>query len=241
MDAAIRCDALSKRYGDVTAVDNLNLSIPAGSVFGFLGRNGAGKTSTIRLLTGLMQATSGNAWINGVHATDPKSRHQFGYLPQEPAFYKWMTPIQFLNYIADLYQMGREKHRQIDEMLERVGLQNVSQRPIRGFSGGMVQRLGIAQAMLHRPPILFLDEPTSALDPSGRYELLTLIESLRGEITIFLSSHILADIERVCDTVAIINQGQLIRVENRDVLLNEFTTNRIHLEVHRASLPQVST
>ncbi|MEM7336648.1 MAG: DUF4162 domain-containing protein, partial [Chloroflexota bacterium] len=107
--------------------------------------------------------------------------------------------------------------------------------------GGMVQRLGIAQAMLHRPPILFLDEPPSALDPSGRYELLTLIESLRGEITIFLSSHILADIERVCDTVAIINQGQLIRVENRDVLLNEFTTNRIHLEVHRASLPQVST
>ena len=240
MSVAIRCENLSKRYGAVTAVDDLNLDVQAGSIFGFLGRNGAGKTTTIRLLTGLVQPTDGTTWINGFNSNDPQSRYQFGYLPQEPAFYDWMTPIEYLTYIANLFQMEGNKKQQVLKMLERVGLEGVAKRPIHGFSGGMMQRLGIAQAMLHRPPILFLDEPTSALDPAGRYELLTLIEGLRGEVTIFLSSHILADVERVCDTIGIIHAGKLIKVENRDTLLNEFATDVIHLDINPESRQQIA-
>lgn len=239
MAAAIRCENLSKRYGEVTAVDDLNLTIPSGVIFGFLGRNGAGKTSTIRLLTGLARPTSGNGWLNGVPIDSPNSRQQYGYLPQEPSFYNWMTPTEFLTYVADLFQMGSGKKQRVNEMLSRVGLAEAAKRTIGGFSGGMMQRLGIAQAMLHKPKILFLDEPTSALDPAGRYELLTLIEGLKGETTIFLSSHILADVERVCDSIGIIHNGRLLRVENCDTLLNEFATDLIHLDINQHSTENI--
>ncbi len=242
MSDAIRCEQLSKHYGEVTAVNQLDLTIPSGTIFGFLGRNGAGKTTTIRMLTGLIQATSGKAWINNIPADHPDSRHHFGYLPQDPAFYNWMTPTQYLNYVGDLFQLeAKIKKNRISELLERVGLENAGKRKIGGFSGGMIQRLGIAQALLHEPSILFLDEPTSALDPSGRYDLLTLIEALSGEVTIFLSSHILADIERVCSMIGIIHQGNLIRVEDRDSLLNAFSNNHIFLELHQESMPQVDS
>lgn len=231
---AIRCSGLTRRYGDVTALEDLNLEVPAGSVFGFLGRNGAGKTTTIRLMTGLAHPTAGSAWVGGVETTngDSTARLQFGYLPQNPAFYKWMTPLEYLDYIARLFELPEALRRQrIKETLEKVGLQDAAKRRIGGFSGGMVQRLGIAQAILHNPPVLFLDEPTSALDPAGRYEVLDLMDRLRGQVTIFFSTHILSDVERVCDTIAIIHQGKLVLVSDRQALLEKYPVNTVELEL----------
>ncbi len=237
---AIRCENLSRTYGDVQALKSLNLTVPAGAIFGFLGRNGAGKTTTIRLMTGLARPTNGRAWINGVETTraDSAARAQFGYLPQDPAFYTWMTPLEYLDYVARLFQMDAATRKQrTAEMLALVDLEEAAKRQIGGFSGGMVQRLGLAQALLHQPPVLFLDEPTSALDPAGRHEVLELINTLRGRVTVFLSSHILADVERVCDTIGIIHKGELLLVQEREALLAQYATNVIALEVDRASLP----
>ena len=192
---------------------DLNLERPAGLVFGFIGRNGAGKTTTFRLLTGLAHPTSGNAWIAGVETTNGNSiaRAHFGYLPQAPAFYNWMTPFEYLDYIGRLYHMpAGERKQRIGELLELVELNEAGKRRIGGFSGGMFQRLGIAQALIHTPPVLLLDEPTSALDPAGRYEVLNLIDKLRGQVTVFVSSHILQDIERICDIIGIIHKGDLM-------------------------------
>jgi len=240
VSCAIRCEQLTRHYGDVIAVDRLDLQVPYGSIFGFLGRNGAGKTTTIRLLTGLAHPTSGSAWIDGVETTgaDSNARQAFGYLPQDPAFYNWMTPREFLNYIGQLFSMdaNSRKHR-IEELLDLVGLQDAARRKIGGFSGGMHQRLGIAQALIHNPPVLLLDEPTSALDPAGRYEVLDLIDKLRGRVTVFLSSHILADIERVCDRVAIIRKGELVLVTGREELLDQYAVNAIELELDRTCFP----
>lgn len=230
---AIRCHQLSKNYGEVKALLPLDLSVAAGSIFGFLGRNGAGKTTTIRLLTGLGHPTTGSAWVNGVETTkaDSSAREQFGYLPQDPAFYKWMTPVEYLDHVARLFRMEKAvRTKRTEEVLQQAGLSQAAKRQIGGFSGGMVQRLGIAQAMMHRPPVLFLDEPTSSLDPAGRYDVLELIDSLRGQTTVFLSSHILGDVERVCDTIGIIHEGQLILVSDRDALLARYATNVIALE-----------
>ncbi|MCB8950625.1 MAG: ABC transporter ATP-binding protein [Ardenticatenales bacterium] len=237
---AITCRNLSRRYGEIEALKPLDLEVAAGSIFGFLGRNGAGKTTTIRLLTGLAHPTTGSAWINGVETTGDGSlaRTQFGYLPQAPAFYKWMTAREYLDYVGRLFLMdAAARRRRVAEMLERVGLTSAARRKIGGFSGGMVQRLGIAQALLHNPPVLLLDEPTSALDPAGRHELLTLLADLRGQVTVFFSSHILADVERICDTVGIIHEGQLLLVAGREELLARYASNVILVEVDRASLP----
>lgn len=240
---AIRCENLSRIYGSVQALRPLNLTVTAGSIFGFLGRNGAGKTTTIRLLTGLARPTSGRAWVNGVETTraDSAARAQFGYLPQDPAFYNWMTPLEYLDYVGRLFQMEAVTRKQrAAEMLALVDLETAAKRQIGGFSGGMVQRLGIAQALLHEPPVLFLDEPTSALDPAGRYEVLELISTLRGRVTVFLSSHILGDVERVCDTIGIVHQGELLLVQERESLLAQYATNVISLELDRAYLAQAT-
>ncbi|MCA9973787.1 MAG: ABC transporter ATP-binding protein [Anaerolineales bacterium] len=239
---AIRCENLSRTYGDVHALRPLNLAVPTGAIFGFLGRNGAGKTTTIRLLTGLAHPTTGRAWIAGIETTQANglARTTFGYLPQDPAFYTWMTPTEYLDYVGQLAGMETAVRRQrIAEMLARVDLADAARRRIAGFSGGMLQRLGIAQALLHAPPVLLLDEPTSALDPAGRYEVLALIQQLRGEVTVFLSSHILADVERVCDTIGIIHKGELLLVESRDALLAQYASSVIELELARRSLPQL--
>ncbi|RPI84422.1 MAG: ABC transporter ATP-binding protein [Chloroflexi bacterium] len=233
-DNAISCIGLSRNYGKVQALKNLNLTVPYGSIFGFLGRNGAGKTTTIRILAGLAQPSSGSAWVAGIEATrtDSTARERFGYLPQNPAFYRWMTPVEYLDYSAQMFNIPKKERKQrIDEMLQLVGLQSAAHRRIGGFSGGMVQRLGIAQALVHRPRVLILDEPTSALDPAGRYEVIELIASLRGKVTVFFSTHILNDVERVCDTVAILNKGELLLESSRDELLNKYAINTAELEL----------
>jgi ABC-2 type transport system ATP-binding protein len=214
--------------------------VSSGSVFGFLGRNGAGKTTTLRLLAGLARPTTGAAWIadTEVTAVGSAARSLLGYLPEDVAFYTWMTPREYLDYAALLFSMApAERRKRVDEVLELVGLQDVSRRRIGGFSRGMRQRLGIAQALIHRPPVLLLDEPTSALDPAGRHDLLELIAGLRGQTTIFLSSHILGDIERVCDTVGIIHQGQLRMVAGREELLSRYTADVVALEIDSDSQP----
>ncbi len=233
-EIAIRTENLSRHYGEVQALKPLNLDVPAGSIFGFLGRNGAGKTTTMRLLAGLARPSTGRAWIVGIETTqaDSAARATFGYLPQDPAFYPWMSARDYLDYVGKLFQMDKAtRQRRSDEVLALAGLTDAAKRPIRGFSGGMVQRLGVAQALLHNPPVLLLDEPTSALDPAGRYELLTLIESLRGRVTVFFSSHILGDVERICDTIAIIRQGELLLVMARDELLNQYAADVVELEL----------
>lgn len=240
-ETAVRCRGLTKTFGDVHALTDLDLEISAGTVFGFLGRNGAGKTTTIRLFTGLARPTAGAAWVNGVEMTQANSgaRRGFGYLPQEPAFYNWMTPVEFLDYTARLFAMDEGARRnRIAAMLDLVGLEEARHRRIGGFSGGMKQRLSIAQALIHRPPVLFLDEPTSALDPAGRYDVLELIGRLRGRVTVFLSSHILGDVERVCDTIGVIRRGRLLLVEEREALLAQYATNVLALTIAQESISQ---
>jgi ABC-2 type transport system ATP-binding protein len=234
---AIRIEGLQKAYGAVKALDGLDLAVETGTVFGFLGPNGAGKTTTIRILTGLAQASAGRAWVADVEVTarhgDSRrlNTHNFGYLPEEPAFYDWMTPREFLDHVARLFDLPSvERRSRIAELLELVGLADVAKRRIGGFSRGMRQRLGLAQALVNQPPVLFLDEPASALDPAGRKEVLDLIERLRGQCTVFMSTHILADVERVCDGVGIIARGRLVTQGLRADLLAQYAIPAFELE-----------
>lgn len=244
---AIRTAGLSRRYGDVQAVRDLDLVVPSGSIFGFLGRNGAGKTTTIRLITGLARADSGRAWVNGFETTggDERGRVQFGYLPQEPAFYGWMTAAGFLDHVGRLFHIPTDERRQrVVELLQLVDLAGAARRRVGGFSGGMKQRLGLAQALIHRPSVLILDEPMAGLDPAGRRDALALLEALREHVTIFFSTHILADVERVCDTVGILHEGRLVEVAGREELLARYASDVAELVVapeYLALLPTLVT
>ncbi len=226
-DAAIRCENLTRRFGNVLALDGLNLEVKTGSVFGFLGPNGAGKTTTIKLLTGLLRPTSGRAYVAGeeIRVERAQARSLFGYLPEEPVFYTWMTARELLAYAGRLFDIPADVLRpRVEELLELAGLKDVAKRKVGGFSRGMRQRLGLAQALVNAPKVLILDEPASALDPVGRHEALALIQRLRerGGVTIFMSTHILADVERTCDTVAIIDKGRLLTVTDQEELRSRF-------------------
>jgi len=219
---AIEARGLTKRYGDVVALDALDLSVPTGSVFGFLGPNGAGKTTTLRLLTGLGRPTAGTAVVAGIAVGTGRLDlgRRIGYLDQEPRFYGWMTGRELLTFVGRAYGMaGAALRSRVDEVLEMVGLREAARRRVGGYSGGMRQRLGVGQAMLPRPAVLFLDEPVSALDPEGRRDTLALIGRLRGEATVFMSTHILTDVERICDRVAIVDRGRLVTEAPIDELL----------------------
>ena len=221
----IHIENLHKHYGSVHALDGLDMTVEAGTVFGFLGPNGAGKTTTLRILTGLANATSGQATVAGVNvSTDGRMlSHRIGYLPEEPAFYPWMNPREFLDYLGRLHGLSAaERTRQIRELLELVHLAEAGKRRIGGFSRGMRQRMGLAAALIHNPDVLLLDEPVSALDPLGRKEILALIEDLRGQCTVLMSSHILADVERVCTNVGIIDRGRMIVQSSREELMERY-------------------
>jgi ABC-2 type transport system ATP-binding protein len=232
-EAAIVCRALTKRYGSVVALDALDLEVPTGSVFGFLGPNGAGKTTTIRLLASLAQASSGEASLAGVAVGDgePNRRGLFGYLDQDPRFHGWMTPRELLDLVGRVYRMpDPDRRTRIEEALETVGLTDASRRPIGTLSGGMRQRLGVAQAILNRPPILLLDEPVSSLDPEGRVDMLAVIRRLGGASTVLFSTHILTDVERVCDRVAILDHGRLVTTGPMTELLERYARPVYRLE-----------
>ena len=189
----------------------LSLTVEEGEIFGFLGPNGAGKTTTLKLLMGLVFPTSGSARILGREWTDPDIKAQIGFLPEQPYFYDYLTAHELLNYYGQLSGVPAKhrKHR-IEEVLQRVGLADVKGVQLRKFSKGMLQRAGIAQAILHDPKVVFLDEPMSGLDPMGRREVRDLMEQLKHEgKTVFFSTHILSDAEALCDRVAIIYKGEL--------------------------------
>jgi ABC-2 type transport system ATP-binding protein len=218
----------------VQALAGLDLEVEPGSVFGFLGPNGAGKTTALRILAGLARADAGQAWIDGLEVAGARSRvaSRIGYLPQDPAFYPWMKAWEFLDHVGRVFGLpAQERQARTRELLHLVGLVEVAHRRVGGFSGGMGQRLGIAQALVNRPPVLLLDEPVSGLDPAGRRELLHLIDQLRGQCTVFMSTHILADVERVCDTVAIIDRGRLLAEAPQQELLGRYAVPAIEIEV----------
>jgi ABC-2 type transport system ATP-binding protein len=229
MTNAISMVGLTKHYRDVPALSDLTLDVPAGTIFGFLGPNGAGKSTALKVLAGLARATSGSATIAGVPVSAAgQHRRHLGYLAQDPRFYAWMTGRQTLRHVARYRGHGGEPAR-IDTLLERVGLADAGDRRTGEYSGGMRQRLGIAQALVGGPDVILLDEPVSALDPIGRKDVLDLMRELKGETTVFYSTHILDDVERVSDHVAILDHGRLVKAAPTQVLLSSFTRNVIRV------------
>ena len=190
---------------------SLTLAVERGETFGFLGPNGAGKTTTLKLLMGLIFPTSGSARILGKECLDPEVKRKVGFLPEQPYFYDYLSAPELLDYYAQLSGVSSaERKQRIADLLARVGLGDVGKLHLRKFSKGMLQRVGIAQAIVHDPEVIFLDEPMSGLDPLGRHEVRELIQSLKDEgKTIFFSTHILSDAEALCDRVAVIHKGEL--------------------------------
>ena len=230
---AIRVEGLRKAFRQVQALDGLSLEVASGTVFGFLGPNGAGKTTTLRILAGLARPDAGGAWV-GDHPVGPESpaRRALGYLPEEPHFYTWMTATEFLrDFVAGLFGIPPTRARQrTAELLDLVGLKDVARRRIAGFSRGMRQRLGLAQALMNEPRVVLLDEPVSALDPAGRRDMLLLIEALRSKAAVLMSTHILDDVERICDTVGIIDHGRMVALDERQALLERYATPWLQVE-----------
>lgn len=207
---------ISKDYytksGTVSAVHDLSLSIPSGSVFGFLGPNGAGKTTTMKMLVGLADPTSGEILVAGKSPKDIQTREKIGFMPESPAFYSYLSGREFLELVAAIFGM-KDSSLRINEVIKEVDLVGRANRQIRTYSKGMLQRLGLAQAILNDPSILFLDEPLDGLDPLGRAEIKHIIGVMkkRGK-TVFLNSHILADVSEICDMVGIIDSGTLVAI-----------------------------
>jgi len=210
----IHTQGLSKAYKDVKVLEGLNLEVPKNSIFGFLGPNGAGKSTTIKMLLGLTSPSGGKAMVFGQDITQNSLavRRRVGYLAQDPRYYEYMTARQTLRYTARFFYRGPRDliETRVEEMLELTGLRDKADRAIKGFSGGERQRLGIAQAQVNYPDLLILDEPAASLDPQGRHDVLAVMEMLRQYTTIFYSTHLLDDVQRVSDTVAILNHGRLI-------------------------------
>src|SRR5512143_517537 len=224
MDWVIQTHDLSKTYGDVSALQSLGLKVPPHSIFGFLGPNGAGKSTTIKLLLGLARPTSGTASVfdMDILRDSTEIRNRIGYLAQDPRYYDDMTARETLRFTVRFFFRGPKQkiEDRIAETLELVGLEDKADRPIKGFSGGERQRLGIGQAQVNYPDLLILDEPAASLDPMGRRDVLEVMERLRKHTTIFYSTHILSDVQRVSDTVAILDQGKLISQAPIEELLN---------------------
>jgi len=214
MEWVIDTQGLGKTYKRVEALKALNLRVPKNSIFGFLGPNGAGKTTAIKLLLGLIRPTAGSARIFGLDILQDSVaiRSRIGYLPQDPRFYEYMTAREVLDYTAHFFFKGPQEQidQRVAETLDLVGLEDKADRPIKGFSGGEQQRLGIAQAQVNYPDLLILDEPAASLDPMGRRDVLEVMDKLRKYTTIFYCTHILDDVQRVSDTVAILNRGELV-------------------------------
>nr|WP_315022050.1 ABC transporter ATP-binding protein [uncultured Aminipila sp.] len=229
-------NGLSKNFGTQKIIDNLNFSVPEGTVFGFIGQNGAGKTTTMKMILGLLKADSGEITICGqtVSYGQTKTNRYVGYLPDVPEFYNYMKPLEYLTLCGKISGLTKSETKgRSDELLSLVGLYGVKKR-IGGFSRGMKQRLGIAQALLSRPKLLICDEPTSALDPVGRKEILDILQKIKGTTTVVFSTHILSDVERICDHVAVLHKGNIAvsgtlseikTMHGKDSLWLEFSKN----------------
>ncbi len=228
----IKTTNLTKSYNNVEVLKDLNLSIKQGEVYGFIGKNGAGKTTTINLILSLISKDSGEIFINSeaVVFTDQLYKKKIGYVPDVPVFPGYMRARDYLRYTSDIFDLSKEEvTKRTKEVLEFVDLPN-SNKKISSYSRGMKQRLAIAQALFHDPDILIMDEPTSALDPIGRNDVMNIIYKLKGNKTIFYSTHILDDVERVCDRIGILNEGVLIYESNIDDILDNFYSDKIYIE-----------
>ncbi len=243
--AAVEILGLSKSYKvgfwrqrDKLALHPLHLTIEYGEVFGFLGPNGAGKTTTLKLLMGLVFPTAGTARILGMELDDPRVKAQIGFLPEQPYFYDYLTAQELLEYYGQLSGIpGKERSQRVQQMLSRVGLQDSAKLQLRKFSKGMLQRVGLAQAILHDPKLVFLDEPMSGLDPMGRREVRDMIQQLRSEgKTVFFSTHILSDAEALCDRVAVIHRGELRGVGEVEDLTSE-VRGKVEIVFYAHSVP----
>jgi len=230
----ITTEKLTKHFKNVVAVDNLEISVPEGSLYGFLGPNGAGKTTTIKMLTGFLKPDSGHFKVKDqkVNFGDTGYMQSIGFLPDVPSYYKYMTGQQFLEMCAHFQKCDTKG---IQNLLKNTGLYNVKNRKLGAYSRGMKQRLGIAQALVNDPAVLILDEPVSALDPMGRKDILDMLASLKGSKTIFFSTHILSDVERICDHAAIINEGKLVLEGSINDISAIGGKNRINLEIDTVS------
>ncbi len=237
---AIDTHDLRKVFGDNVAVSGLTLQVLEGEVFGFLGPNGAGKTTSIKMFLGLVTPTSGEATLLGAPLGDRATRARIGFLPEHFRFHDWLTASEFLKLHGQLYGMSdaRLKSR-VPELLERVGLTAFARKQLRTFSKGMLQRIGLAQALLNDPTLIFLDEPTSGLDPVGRRLVRDIIHDLRSEgKTVFLNSHLLSEVEITCDRVAFLKHGEVLRVSELKTLVDGAT----HVTVRASGLtPAVLT
>lgn len=231
----LEIEGLEKRFGSHQVLDGLSFNVPEHSVFGFLGKNGAGKTTTMRIVLGLMKADSGEIRVQGEKAVygQTATNRFIGYLPDVPEFYSYMTPKEYLRLCGRITGMDEKQIRiKSDELLKLVGLKGVKKR-IGGYSRGMKQRLGIAQALFNEPKLLICDEPTSALDPVGRREVLEILEQVREKTTVIFSTHVLSDVERICDRVAVLNDGKTAAEGTLEELKERHRKNSLLVEFNR--------
>ncbi len=235
---AIRIEGLTKAYKSgwpgrlpVTALDGLSLDVARGEIFGFLGPNGAGKTTTLKILMGLMRADGGQIEILGAPAGDVEVRKRIGFLPESPYFYDYLTAREFLTFYGELAGLsGMTLHHRVGDLLDSVGLAHGEHRQLRKFSKGMLQRVGLAQAIIHDPELVILDEPMSGLDPLGRKQVRDLILQLREQgKTVFFSSHIIPDVEMICDRVGVVMKGRLLAMGRVDELVGHAHTQSVEI------------
>ncbi|GAA0137319.1 ABC transporter ATP-binding protein [Paenibacillus sp. YSY-4.3] len=230
----LHVDQLTKKFGSRTPVKGISFQLERGSCTALLGPNGAGKTTTMRMLAGLISPSDGRITVEERLHSSGEYRSLIGYLPQHPAFYGWMTGEEFVIYAAGLSGLGRQDARKRTlAVLERVGLAQAAKRRIAGYSGGMKQRLGLAQALVHQPQLLLLDEPVSALDPIGRREVMNLLQSLRTEATILFSTHVLPDAEEICDRIMMMRDGEIVENGELQVLADKYRKPQLIIQVER--------
>jgi ABC-2 type transport system ATP-binding protein len=241
---AIETHSLRKTFGDKVAVKDLTLTVERGEVFGFLGPNGAGKTTSVKMLLNLVAPTGGAGFLFGVPIANYQVRRKIGFLPEHFRFHDWLTATEFLQLHSDLYHIPRDQaHRRIVELLDLVGLSPHAALKLRAFSKGMLQRIGLAQALLNQPDLVILDEPTSGLDPVGRRLVRDIIRNLRERgTTVFLNSHLLSEVEITCDRVAFIKHGEVIRISPLQTLVEGELSVEIRLrEATPATIAGLST
>jgi ABC-2 type transport system ATP-binding protein len=225
----VKVENLEKSFKDLRVIKGLNFELENGKCVALIGANGAGKTTTLKMLSGLLEPTKGKISFLGEKQGDDL-RRLIGYLPQHPVFYDWMTAREFLEMVGKLSGLSaKESKERSAELLELVGIANAKNRRIGKFSGGMKQRLGIAQAIIHRPKLIMLDEPVSALDPFGRREVLELLEKLKKEATVLFSTHILNDAEEVCESILFLHNGEIIESGTMDEFREKYHQSKIDL------------
>lgn len=230
----LRVNSLSKSFGEFNVIEDLNFSVEEHSIFGFIGKNGAGKTTTMKMILGFFKPTKGEIYVCGEKVTygDTKTNRHIGYLPDVPEYYGYMKPKEYLKLCGEITGMGKKDIKiKSEELLSLVGLEGVN-RKINGFSRGMKQRLGIAQALLNEPKLLICDEPTSALDPIGRKEILDILYKVKDKTTIIFSTHILSDVERICNTIGLLDKGKIVIQGHLSEIKDNYRSDSILIELN---------